>query len=76
MLDFILAPIAILAILLGWIEVQQLARRFAERHPEFGPAREEGGGCGSNCSCSGGKSCCGDTCATEHTVVLKHQHQE
>jgi len=47
----------ILLLLLGWIAVQQAARRFAARHPEFGPAKEEGGGCGSSCSCSAGGKC-------------------
>ena len=40
-----------------WILVQQVARRFAERHPEFGPAREEGGGCGFHCRGKDGKPC-------------------
>ena len=54
MLDALLAAGLILLLLLGWIAVQQAARRFAARHPEFGPAREEGSGCGSGCGCSGG----------------------
>jgi hypothetical protein len=38
-----------------WVAVQHAARTFAARHPEFGPAREEGeescGGCSSgHCS--------------------------
>lgn len=40
-----------------WILVQHGARRFAERHPEFGPAREEGGGCGFHCRGKDGKPC-------------------
>ena len=55
MADYLLAMGLILLALLGWIGVQQLARGFAARHPEFGPAKEEGGGCGSSCSCSGGQ---------------------
>jgi hypothetical protein len=51
----------ILLMLLGWIGVQHLARLFAVRHPEFGPAREEGGGCGNLCKCSGGQ------CRSEHS---------
>ena len=47
----------ILLLLLGWIVVQQMARLFARRHPEFGAYRD-GGGCGSgNCSCSGKDAC-------------------
>lgn len=52
---YLLAMSLILLLLLGWLAVQQLARLYARRHPEFGPAREEGGGCGSNCGCHGGK---------------------
>ncbi len=46
-----------LAMLLGWLIVQHLSRQFAQRHPEFGPAREEGVGCGSSCGCQGKGSC-------------------
>ena len=53
MLDALLAAILILLLLLGWVWVQQRARDYAARHPEFGPAREEGSGCGSSCGCSG-----------------------
>jgi len=57
MLDYLLAIVLILVILLGWILVQQGARRFAARHPEFGPAKEEGSGCGSGCSCGRQHAC-------------------
>lgn len=39
-----------------WIAVQAAARRFARNHPEFGPAREMGHGCGA---CVGG-GCAGE----------------
>ncbi len=55
MLDYLLAMGLILLVLAGWILVQHGARRFAARHPEFGPAKEEGSGCGSCCSCSSGR---------------------
>ena len=45
LVDFLIASVLILLLLAGWVGVQHWARRFAERHPEFGPAREEGGGC-------------------------------
>ncbi len=49
---------AILMLMVGWITVQQIARAFARRHPELGPYREEGGGCGSgNCGCGKAQSC-------------------
>ncbi len=54
MTDFFIATILIFAALMGWIWVQQLARHFAERYPQFGPAREEGSGCGSSCMCTDG----------------------
>jgi hypothetical protein len=44
----IVTAAAIIALALGaWLLVQAAARRFAARHPEFGPAREDGTGCGS-----------------------------
>ena len=57
MADYLIAMAGVLGLLLGWVWVQQLARNFARRHPEFGPAREEGGGCGSSCSCSARDRC-------------------
>jgi len=43
------------------VVVQQFYKRFARRHPELGPFRKEGGGCGC---CSGGA--CGDgACSTD-----------
>jgi hypothetical protein len=57
MLDFLIAPLLVFVILTGWIAVQHIARLFARRHPEFGPNREEGGGCGRGCSCSAGGNC-------------------
>ena len=53
MSDYLLATGLILLALLGWVGVQQLARNFAARHPEFGPAKEEGSGCGG-CACGAG----------------------
>lgn len=57
--NMLIAFSATLLLMLGWITIQQLARLFAARHPEFGPASEEGGGCGKNCGCHGG-SCMRD----------------
>ncbi len=54
MVDFIIASVSIGLLLIGWLAVQQLARYYAARHPEFGPAREEGSGCGKSCLCAGG----------------------
>jgi hypothetical protein len=57
MTNYIIAMGGILLLLLGWVAVQRLARLFAARHPEFGPVREDGGGCGGSCLCGGKKSC-------------------
>ncbi|MCU7833756.1 MAG: chemotaxis protein [gamma proteobacterium symbiont of Taylorina sp.] len=42
-----------------WYMVQKLSRKVATEHPEFGKAREEGGGCGGGgkCNCSSIKNC-------------------
>lgn len=45
----LIAILIIFLMLSGWVVVQQTTRRFAARHPEFGPAREEGSGCGFLC---------------------------
>lgn len=57
--QYLIAFGVILTAMAGWLVVQMLARRFAARHPEFGPAREEGGGCGSgSCGSCGGHGEC------------------
>lgn len=62
MMTYLITVGLILLMLMGWVTVQYLARAYATKHPEFGPAREEGGGCGtSHCtSCS-----THDTCKTD-----------
>ena len=56
--NFLIACVLILSLLAGWVGVQHLARLYAARHPEFGPAREEGGGCGGLfCLCKGSEDC-------------------
>ena len=55
---YIITILIILGLMVGWIAVQHLARLFAARHPEFGPAREEGGGCGGLfCLCKDKMAC-------------------
>jgi hypothetical protein len=51
MLTYLITIGLIFGLLSAWIVVQQAAKIYARRHPEFGPCREEGSGCGS---CSGG----------------------
>lgn len=59
MIITLISTIVVLIVLMaGWIEVQRAARRFAEQHPEAGPLRLIGGGCGGQC---GG---CADSCET------------
>jgi hypothetical protein len=48
LLQVVVASTLLLALLLGWIEVQRAARRVAEAHPEAGPLRLIGGGCGGH----------------------------
>ncbi len=47
---YLIAIGLILAVALGWVAVQYAARRFALRHPEYGPHRECIG-CGRACTC-------------------------
>ena len=60
MTTYLLTIGLIFALLAGGIAVQNLYRRFAKRHPELGPFREEKA-CGS---CSAGSGCSGSSCST------------
>jgi hypothetical protein len=51
MLTYLATIAVVFALLTGLIVVQRAYQRFAQRHPELGPFREEGAGCGS---CNGG----------------------
>jgi hypothetical protein len=57
-MTYLLTVGLLFALMVASIAVQRLYRRFAARHPELGPFREEKG-CGS---CSAGNGC-GATCA-------------
>lgn len=56
---YFLAMSFMLFFLLLWYTVQKLSRKMAAAHPEFGKAREEGGGCGGGgkCNCANVKNC-------------------
>ncbi len=56
---YFLAMSFMLFFLFMWYVIQKLSRRVAADYPEFGKAREEGGGCGSGskCNCSSIKHC-------------------
>lgn len=49
----------ILLIMLAGIVVDRFYKGFARRHPELGPFRKEGGGCGGHC---GSGACGGGSC--------------
>ncbi|MFK5986238.1 MAG: chemotaxis protein [Pseudomonadota bacterium] len=56
---YLIAMTFMIACLLFWFMVQKLSRKVATEHPEFGKAREEGGGCGGGgkCNCTSIKHC-------------------
>lgn len=56
-MNYLIAMTVMPLLVLAWLGVQTLARRYAARHPEFGPAREEGGGCGTSCLCGSSGEC-------------------
>ncbi|VFM94815.1 MAG: hypothetical protein BECKG1743D_GA0114223_100027 [Candidatus Kentron sp. G] len=60
MSEYIFAVSIVLLLLFGWVTVQRVYRRFAQRYPELGPYRDDVGSCGS-CGCGGigGDSCTG-----------------
>ncbi|GBG13135.1 uncharacterized protein NMK_0673 [Novimethylophilus kurashikiensis] len=58
---YAISIVLLVLMMLLWITVQAAARRFAERHPEFGPAREMGHGCGA---CIDGG--CAGKCEEDH----------
>jgi hypothetical protein len=49
-IKYIFAIGIILLLLLGWVTVQYAYRRFAVKHPDLGPYRDDFGSCGS-CGC-------------------------
>jgi hypothetical protein len=53
MVEFVLTSAVIFAVMVGWLYVQDLYRRFARQNPELGPFRKEGG-CDGSCSCQQG----------------------
>lgn len=58
-----LAAIGMIVVLLGgMILVERFYKHFAARHPELGPYRKEGGGCGT---CGGGGESCHGECEAQ-----------
>ncbi|KPK56253.1 MAG: hypothetical protein AMS22_01890 [Thiotrichales bacterium SG8_50] len=58
MAHYLIAVGTVLLVLVGWVAVQHIARLYARDHPQFGPYREEGGGCGSSCRCDRAEQHC------------------
>ncbi len=63
MTKYLVAIGLIFALMAGGILVQALYRRFARRHPELGPFREDKSGCGA---CTAGSGCSGPSCSPTH----------
>ncbi|MGC4079640.1 MAG: hypothetical protein QM702_21865 [Rubrivivax sp.] len=47
-LEVLAAAAVLLALMIGWIRVQEAAARFAAANPDRGPFRVVGGGCGGH----------------------------
>ena len=61
MSTYLITIALIMGIALIGIGVDRLYRAFARQHPELGPFRDSGKGCGS---CSGGSGCSGNSCSS------------
>ncbi len=57
MMQYVIAMLLVPGLLIGWLIIQHVARKYAQAHPELGEFREEGGGCGKSCGCQGKSSC-------------------
>ena len=57
MMQYIIAMLAVPCLLIGWLIVQNITRKYAQAHPELGEYREDGRGCGKTCGCKGKSSC-------------------
>ena len=54
MLNLLITIAIIFSVLISWVLIQQAARKYAANHPELGPVKEEGLGCGKTCGCKTG----------------------
>lgn len=68
MVEFVLASAVIFVVMVAWLYVQDLYRRFARHHPELGPYRSEGS-CDGSCSCRQGSCPTPDTTGREIEVT-------
>jgi len=67
MVEFVLSSLVILGVMVGWLYVQEVYRRFAQRHPQLGPFRSDGG-CEGACSCQQG-NCPVPPSTGEHPIL-------
>jgi len=67
MINLIISVTLIFSLLILWVLVQQISRKFAANHPEFGSIKEEGLGCGKTCGCNKG-SCSQDNKETNNKI--------
>ena len=51
MLRFLLAIGVILVVMIGWLYVEEIYRRFRQTNPHLGPFRADDAGCGGGCRC-------------------------
>jgi hypothetical protein len=68
MVEFVLASAVIFLVMVAWLYVQDLYRRFARYHPELGPFRSEGS-CDGSCSCRQGSCPAPDSTGREIEVT-------
>ncbi len=69
MVKFLLASLVILVVMVAWLYVQDLYRRFAQRNPGLGPFRSEGA-CDGSCSCQQGNCATGESRRDNEVTVL------
>ncbi len=51
MINFFCAMTIIFVLMCAWIWAQQIAKNYADKHPELGTFKQEGLGCGKSCGC-------------------------
>ncbi len=51
MFNLLITITIIFSVLIAWVLIQQIARKYAANNPDLGPVKEEGLGCGKTCGC-------------------------
>ena len=75
MQQYLWTMLLVFLIMMGWIMVQHVARVFAARHPELGPFREEGAGCGTHCGCARGRCQNKDNCPEAKEMITLSEEE-